>query len=235
MRQLAPVRLKATRFQMVRSTFPLKALALLACFVLPAAAASADECRIAVLGDSLTAGYGVDLEEAFPVQLETALRQEGLECEVIDAGVSGDTSAGGRARLSWVLGDEPSHLIVELGGNDALRMLPIDQLEANLDAIVREAKAKGVEVLLAGMLAPPNLGRSYGDAFAKAYRDVAAKENVPLYPFFLDGAATHPDLIQDDGLHPNAAGVKIIVQHILPVITAWLARTGHVSSGGGEG
>jgi acyl-CoA thioesterase-1 len=191
----------------------------------PATADATAPCRIAVLGDSLTAGWGVELGQAFPARLQAALAERGFACTVIDAGVSGDTSSGGRARLGWVLADRPTHLIVELGGNDALRALPVEQLEANLDAIVAEAKAAGVRVLLAGMLAPPNLGRAYGDAFAQAYRTVADRHEVPLYPFFLDGAVTNRDLMQSDGVHPTTQGVAVIVERILPQITAWLAET----------
>lgn len=185
--------------------------------------AAAAPCRIAVLGDSLTAAYGLPLEDGFPARLEAALRARGHDCVIVDAGVSGDTSAGGRARLDWVLADRPSHLLVELGANDGLRALPPEQLEANLDAIVATATARGVSVMLAGMLAPPNLGEAYGEAFAGAYRRVAERHGVPLYPFFLDGVAAVPELNQSDGIHPNAQGVREIVARILPSIEAWLA------------
>jgi acyl-CoA thioesterase-1 len=184
--------------------------------------ARAAGCRIAVLGDSLAAGYGVALDEAFPVQLERALGAEGLACEVLNAGVSGDTSAGGLARLDWVLGDAPTHLLVELGGNDALRALPVEQLEANLAGIIEGAQAAGVSVMLAGMLAPPNLGERYTEAFAAVYGRLAGRYAVPLYPFFLDGAVQDPALMAEDGLHPNAQGVAVIVERILPSVLAWL-------------
>lgn len=184
--------------------------------------ARAAGCRIAVLGDSLAAGYGVALDEAFPVQLERALGAEGLACEVLNAGVSGDTSAGGLARLDWVLGDAPTHLLVELGGNDALRALPVEQLEANLAGIIEGAQAAGVAVMLAGMLAPPNLGERYTEAFAAVYGRLAERYAVPLYPFFLDGAVQDPALMAEDGLHPNAQGVAVIVERILPSVLAWL-------------
>jgi acyl-CoA thioesterase-1 len=145
---------------------------------------------------------------------------------VLDAGVGGDTSAGGVARLEWMLADRPSHVIVELGGNDALRGLPPEQMAANLDAIVARLKAEGVAVLIAGMLAPPNLGRAYGDAFAAAFAAVALRHDVPLYPFFLDGVAGKAELNQPDGIHPTAAGIDVIVERILPTVTAWLERTG---------
>lgn len=179
-------------------------------------------CKLAVLGDSLTAGYGVATAEAFPVRLEAALRARGVECEVVDAGVSGDTSAGGAARIGWVLADRPTHLLVELGGNDGLRGLPVEQLRANLDAIIRAAKEQGVKVILAGMLAPPNLGRAYGDAFRQVYVDLAETHDIPLYPFFLDGVILDEQLMQPDGIHPNARGVEVIVERIAPMLAAEL-------------
>ncbi len=215
---------------MVRQAGRLKVLAL-AILLLGGRHAWA-ECRIAVLGDSLAAGYGVAEENAFPSRLGDALEKDGFDCEVINAGVSGDTSAGGLARLDWVLADEPTHLIVELGGNDALRGLPVDQLRSNLDRIVTRTQAKGVAVFLAGMLAPTNLGKAYGDAFKDAYQTVAERHHVALYPFFLDGVALHPGLLQQDGIHPNAEGVEVIVRRITPAIEAWLHGTGISSTGG---
>lgn len=186
------------------------------------AADAAEPCRVAVLGDSLTAGFGVRVDASFPAQLGAALAGEGLACEVLDAGVSGDTSAGGAARLDWVLADRPTHLLVELGGNDALRALPVEQLRANLDDIVTRAEAAGVEVMLAGMVPPPNLGRAYSDAFAAAYRDVAEEHGIPLYPFFLDGVVLATGLMQPDGIHPNDRGVAEIVRRMLPSVAAWV-------------
>ena len=217
---------------MARRWASLKAAAALAALSSAAAAvallspaAAAAECRLAILGDSLTAGYGVALEEGFPARLGEALAQQGIACEVIDAGVSGDTSAGGLGRVDWVLADKPTHLVVELGGNDALRALPTAQLQQNLDAIVDRAKAAGVQVMLAGMLAPPNLGAAYGKEFADAFTTTAAKYDVPLYPFFLDGVAGEHGLLQRDGVHPTAAGVDVIVERFLPSLTAWLQST----------
>jgi acyl-CoA thioesterase-1 len=203
----------------------LRYLTLKACLLMGLAASpagAAESCRIAVLGDSLTAGFGVRVGASFPAQLGAALAKEGLACEVVDAGVSGDTSAGGAARLDWVLADRPTHLLVELGGNDALRALPVEQLRANLDDIVRRAQAAGVRVMLAGMLPPPNLGRPYFDAFAAAYRDVAQAHGIPLYPFFLDGVVFATGLMQPDGIHPNERGVTEIVGRILPSVAAWV-------------
>lgn len=221
------------KHHMARSWAPLKAAAVTvalssataAAVVMSSITAAAGECRLAILGDSLTAGYGVAIEEGFPARLGDALAQHGIACEVIDAGVSGDTSAGGLGRVDWVLADKPSHLVVELGGNDALRALPTAQLRQNLDAIVDRAKAAGVQVMLAGMLAPPNLGPAYGKEFADAFTTTAAKHDVPLYPFFLDGVAGEHDLVQRDGVHPTAAGVDVIVERILPSLIAWLQST----------
>jgi acyl-CoA thioesterase I len=212
--------------KMVRRGWALKVWLALAVMALAPAAGADAPCRIAVLGDSLTSGYGLALEEGFPAQLQARLRQAGYACEVLDAGVSGDTSAGGRARLDWMLADQPTHVIVELGGNDALRALPPEQMEANLDAIVGRLRDEGVAVLLAGMLAPPNLGRRYGDAFEAVFPRLAERHGVPLYPFFLDGVAGDPELTQPDGVHPTADGVALIVERILPTVTEWLARTG---------
>jgi acyl-CoA thioesterase-1 len=198
-----------------------KATLLVAMFVAVALLSPAAwACRLSVLGDSLAAGYGVDEQDAFPVRLQEALKTRGVACEILNAGVSGDTSAGGVARLEWVLADQPTHLLVELGGNDALRGLPVDQLQENLNLIVSAAKARGVEVILAGMLAPPNMGRNYGEEFKQVYLDVAHRNEVPLYPFFLDGAVMTDGMMQPDGIHPNRRGVEVIAERIAPVIAA---------------
>ena len=204
----------------------LKAALALAVLLGAAAATANDACRIAVLGDSLATAYGLAVEEGFPAQLERRLRAEGYDCVVLDAGVGGDTTAGGLARLDWALADRPSHVIVELGGNDGLRALPPEQMEQNLDAIVSRLRNDGVAVLLAGMRAPPNLGRAYGEVFEAVFARVAQRHDVPLYPFFLEGVAGDPRLNQADGVHPTADGIAIIVERILPAVTAWLERTG---------
>jgi acyl-CoA thioesterase I len=204
----------------------LKAALALAVLLGAAAATANDACRIAVLGDSLATAYGLAVEEGFPAQLERRLRAEGYDCVVLDAGVGGDTTAGGLARLDWALADRPSHVIVELGGNDGLRALPPEQMEQNLDAIVSRLRNDGVAVLLAGMRAPPNLGRAYGEVFEAVFARVAQRHDVPLYPFFLEGVAGDPGLNQPDGVHPTADGIAIIVERILPAVTAWLERTG---------
>jgi acyl-CoA thioesterase I len=217
--------------QMVRSLRLLKvALALAITQGAPPATAD-DACRIALLGDSLTTAYGLAVEDGFPAQLERRLREAGQDCLVLDAGVSGDTTAGGLARLDWMLADRPSHVIVELGGNDGLRALPPEQMEQNLHAIVSRLQADGVAVLLAGMRAPPNLGRTYGDAFAAVFSAVAERHDVPLYPFFLDGVAANPELNQGDGIHPTAAGIAVIVGRILPTVIQWLEQTSPPSEG----
>jgi len=180
--------------------------------------------RILVLGDSLAAGYGLAPEQAFPVRLEAALKAAGRDVTVLNAGVSGDTSAGGLARLDWSLADSPDVAIVELGANDALRGLDPAATRTNLDALLARLKAKGIPVLLAGMLAPPNLGRDYGREFNAIFPDLAERHGALLYPFFLEGVAAIPQLNQKDGIHPNAQGVESIVARILPRVLDLLDR-----------
>ena len=198
--------------------------ALCALFLLFASPGVAGEPRIVVLGDSLTAGFGLAQEVAFPARLEAALRAEGHGWRVVDAGVSGDTSAGGLARLDWVLADAPEIVIVELGANDGLRGLPTDRMEANLDAILAQIGESGALTLLAGMRAPANFGPDYAAAFRAVYERLAARHEVAFYPFFLEGVAMEPALNQPDGIHPNAAGVAEIVRRILPHVVALIAR-----------
>ena len=187
-------------------------------------ASAAGEPRIVVLGDSLTAGFGLAREDAFPARLEAALRAQGHRWQVVDAGISGDTSAGGRARLDWVLADRPEIVIVELGANDGLRGLPTERMEANLDAILARIGESGASILLAGMRAPANFGAEYAAAFRAVYERLAARHRVALYPFFLEGVAMEPALNQPDGIHPNAAGVDEIVRRILPHVVALVLR-----------
>lgn len=185
----------------------------------PSAAWAAERpLTLLALGDSLTAGYGVEAAQSFPARLEHALRASGRDVRVINAGVSGDTSAGGLARLDWSLGDHPDAVLVELGANDALRGLDPAQTRANLDAIVGRLRGAGLPVLLAGMEAPPNLGAAYGQAFRAIFPAVAQAHGARLYPFFLDGVAANPSLNQKDGMHPNPAGVEVIVGRILPSV-----------------
>ena len=182
--------------------------------------------KLAVVGDSLTAGFGLPEAQAFPARLQVALKKRGHDVTVINAGVSGDTSAGGKARLDWTLADKPQFIIVQLGANDAMRGTDPVQTEANLDDILTRAKASGARVMLAGMLAPPNWGRDYQEKFDGIYRRMAEKHQIPLYPFFLDGVAMDPKLNQLDGIHPSAAGVDVIVERILPSVEAFLKSGG---------
>ena len=204
------------------------ALCALALATLAALPAAADDngVVIAALGDSLTAGLGVPAEQAFPARLQAALDRAGVAARVVDADVSGDTTAGGLARLDWILGDDPDLVIVELGANDGLRGLDPDATHANLDAILTRLRARSVEPVLTGMFAPPNLGAEYGTAFNGLFPRLAATHDVVFYPFFLDGVAAEPALNQADGIHPNAAGVEVIVTGITPYILDALQRRG---------
>lgn len=189
---------------------------------------------LVVLGDSLVAGYGLAPGEAFPEKLGEALKARGHDVTIVNAGVSGDTSAGGLERLDWSVPEETDAAIVELGANDALRGFEPEQTRKNLEAIVGGLKARGIEVLLAGMLAPPNMGPDYGKAFNAIYPELAKQLDVALYPFFLDGVAAQADLNQSDGMHPNAAGVAVIVERFLPAAEELLQRSadGGAASGG---
>jgi acyl-CoA thioesterase-1 len=194
--------------------------------------AAARPLCILALGDSLTAGWGLPEEAAFPAQLHRALAAQGRDVRVIDGGVSGDTTAGGLARLDWALADHPDAVIVELGANDALRGVDPAETTANLDAILARLDRDRLPVLLAGMLAPPNLGKEYGDRFAAIYPRLAKAHGAELYPFFLDGVAGVPLLTQHDGLHPTADGVRVIVRRILPAVTRLLDRAAITVSAG---
>lgn len=180
--------------------------------------------KIVALGDSLTAGLGLPADATFPVRLQQALAQKGVAIEVVNAGVSGDTTADGLSRLDWSVPDDTDAVIVELGANDALRGLDPGQARANLDAILKRLAACKLPVLLAGMRAPPNLGADYTKAFDAIYPDLAAAYGALLYPFFLDGVAADRSLNQGDGLHPTAAGVDVIVAKILPQVEELVAR-----------
>jgi acyl-CoA thioesterase I len=167
--------------------------------------------RIIVLGDSLTAGLGLQVDDSFPALIQKRLDQAGHRFRVINAGVSGDTSAGGVRRLDYAMGEgDPKVLIVALGGNDGLRGLPPDQLEANLAAIIERGQSKGLRVILAGMEAPPNFGADYTSSFRNVYSSLARRYKVRLIPFLLDGVAGNPALNQDDGIHPNPRGAAIV-------------------------
>jgi acyl-CoA thioesterase-1 len=187
-------------------------------------AAAAGTLRLLALGDSLTAGYNLPPADSFPSRLEAALVAEGYSVQVINAGVSGDTTAGGRARLEWVLSADaaPDAAIVALGANDALRGIDPAIAYDNLDAILTTLQRRHVKVLLAGMLAPRNLGADYAKAFDAIYPRLSAAHGVPLYPFFLDGVALHSELVQADGMHPTAPGVAVMVRNILPAVNSLL-------------
>jgi len=192
----------------------LAALALLAMTT----AAEAAPIKLMAFGDSLSAGFGLAPEEAYPVKLQAALKAKGYDVTVINASVSGDTSAGGVARLDWALGDHPDYALVELGANDMLRGLEPADTKANLDKILTGLEAAKVKVLLLGMESSSNWGADYKQQFDRIYPDLAAQHHVPLYPFFLDGVALDPKLNQADMLHPNPAGVDIIVARTLPAV-----------------
>ena len=183
-----------------------------------AAPVAAAPIKILALGTSLTQGYGVPPGLDFTVVLEARLKASGVDAKVINAGVSGDTSAGGLSRIDWSLADHPDAAIVELGSNDALRGQSPAQTEANISAVLTKLKAAHVPVLLAGMMAPRNLGPEYEAQFDPIYPRLAKKFGVLLYPFILDGVAMNPKLNQADGIHPNPAGVKIIVVRMLPLV-----------------
>jgi len=187
-------------------------------------AVAAEPLRILALGDSLTAGYGLDTDDGFASQLQRKLVAMGYRVRVLNGGVSGDTSAGGLARLDWALADRPTHAIVELGANDGLRGLEPAALRANLDAIIRRLKGAGIAVLFTGMRAPPNLGRTYETAFNRVYPDLAKIHDVVFYPFFLSGVAARPALNQADGIHPNRKGVAVIVDRIAPYVVRLLGK-----------
>ena len=193
---------------------------LVALALLVAGPAAAQPLKILALGDSLTAGFGLPPGQGFAPQRDRALKERGVEAQVIDAGVSGDTTAGGLARIDWALADAPDLVILELGANDMLRGIDPAENRANLDAMLAKLRAADARVLLAGMRAAPKLGADYGGAFERLYAELAAQYEVPLYPFFLDGVATDPKLNLPDGMHPNEAGVAEIVRRILPHVMA---------------
>ena len=190
--------------------------------LLSSGAARAEPVKLVGFGDSLMAGYQLPAADAFPVKLEKALREKGYEVEIANAGVSGDTSSGGLARLDWSIPEGTQGVILELGANDALRGIAPEQTEKNLDAMLTRLKERGIAVLLAGMLAPPNMGPDYGDRFNGIYRRMAEKHGVALYPFFLDGVVTKANLQLEDGMHPNSEGVDVMVATMLPATEAFI-------------
>jgi acyl-CoA thioesterase I len=190
--------------------------------LMTAAPALAQPVKVVVLGDSLSAGLGLAAPDAFPAKLQKALKDKGVDVEITNAGVSGDTASGGRDRLDWSVPKGTDAVIVELGANDALRGTDPAITRSALSDIVKGLRARGVAVLLLGMLAPPNYGSDYATRFNTIYPDLSKSFGVPLYPFFLDGVAADPKLNQADGIHPTAEGVDIIVKKILPTVEAFL-------------
>lgn len=197
--------------------------------IAPASAAPSQPRDVHVLafGDSLFAGYGLPGGQGFAPQLQDALRRNGLRAFVTNAGVSGDTSAGGKARLKWTLDGlkaRPDLVILELGANDMLRGVPPVQTRANIDAMLKEMQGRGLKVMVAGMLAAPNLGPAYGRAFNSLYPELARRYDAPLYPFILDGVVGNRALALPDGVHPNAAGVRRMVSGIVPHVLRALPK-----------
>lgn len=187
--------------------------------------------KLLALGDSLTAGYGLPRGQGFVPQLEAALRAKGRQVRVLDGGVSGDTMAGGAARLDWLLAERPQAAIVALGANDGLRGSPPEQMAAALDRILDRLARERLPTLIAGMFAPPNLGTEYGRAFHGVFTAASRRRSLPLYDFFLDGVAGERALNQADGIHPNAQGVAIMVRRILPATEELLDRAATASAG----
>ena len=199
-------------------------LFLIATLLLSIQVALAKPITLLALGDSLTSGLGLEANETFPAKLEAALKGRYPELKIINGGISGDTAADGLARLDWVLTDDISGLIVELGANDALRGLDAAQTEAALDGIMAKAKAKNLPVLLLGMKAPPNMGPDYIARFDGLYSRLAEKYRALLYPFYLDGVAANASLNQADGIHPNGQGVDVIVTKVMPRIEELIGK-----------
>jgi acyl-CoA thioesterase-1 len=212
----------------------LRAVWLAVLLVAAGPAAAAETLRIVAFGDSLTAGYGLAAAESFPVRLEAALEARGLDVEVVDAGVSGDTSTGGLARLDWAVDEAADAVIVELGANDALRGVDPGETRRALGEILERLTGRGVAVLLAGMRAPPNMGPDYAAQFDPIYAELAARHGVAFYPFFLDGVAGELGLNQEDGMHPNADGVAHIVEAILPAVIDLIDTVHGLDAAGGE-
>jgi acyl-CoA thioesterase-1 len=192
--------------------------------LLQAKASAATRPRIVFLGDSLTAGYGLARHESVPSLIQARLDSNGYRYEVVNAGVSGDTSAGGLSRLDWSLSGDVKVLVVELGANDGLRGLPVAAMKKNLDQIITRAKQRGITVLLTGMEAPPNYGAVYTREFRQAYQDLAKTHKVPFIPFFLEGVAGNPSLNIADGIHPNPAGARIVEATIWRALQPLLAK-----------
>jgi acyl-CoA thioesterase I len=202
------------RYGLTRRLFNILALALAA----GGRAEAADPPRVLAFGDSLTSGFGLPLEKGFPARLEARLRADGIDARVINAGVAGDTTAGGLARIDWALAEKPDLVILEFGANDMLRGIDPKVTRGNLDAMLGKIRASGAKTLLAGMMTLANWGRDYEREFDAIYPSLAKEHGVALYPFFLDGVVLKPELNQPDGIHPNPQGVEIIVGRIAPQV-----------------
>ncbi|KQZ14976.1 acyl-CoA thioesterase [Mesorhizobium sp. Root554] len=204
--------------------FAAAALVFAALAFAPAIGARAESLQIVGFGDSLMAGYGLNPGEAFPEKLQAALRAKGHDVVIANAGVSGDTSSGALSRLDWSVPDGTQLVILEIGANDMLRGIDPELVEQNLDKMLARLKARNIPVLLAGMLAAPNLGHAYGEAFGSIYPKLAEKYGATLYPFFLDGVAADKALLLEDGMHPSAGGIDRIVERILPTVQDTIAK-----------
>jgi acyl-CoA thioesterase-1 len=211
------------RFKVAGFQFAVIAAAMLLAFGSPA---SAKTLQIVGLGDSLMAGYQLPPGNGFPAKLEAALKAKGADIAIADAGVSGDTTSDGLARVDWSVPDGTDGVILELGANDALRGIAPEQSEKNLDAILAQLKARKIPVLLAGMLAPPNMGGDYAARFNPIYKRLADKYQLLLYPFFLDGVAMQAKLQLEDGMHPNPQGVDVMVQRFMPMFESFIGTIG---------
>lgn len=197
----------------------------------PAATSPSARPRIVFLGDSLTAGYGLPKEESVPSLIQARLEEDGYPYEVVNAGVSGDTSAGGLSRLEWSLEGDVKVLVIELGANDGLRGLPVAALKRNLTEVITRANARGIRVVLTGMEAPPNFGEAYTSEFRQVYKDLAKTHDVTFIPFYLEGVAGIPSLNIADGMHPNAEGSRLIAQAVWRTIEPLLEQPGTARSG----
>lgn len=208
---------------MDRNSFGTLIAGLLIAMIAAVAPVRAETLQIVGFGDSLMAGYQLPQSDAFPAQLEAALKERGNDVKIINAGVSGDTTSAGLARLDWAVPEGTDGVILELGANDALRGIAPEITRENLDAMIARLEERGIPVLLAGMMAPPNMGREYADRFNRIFADLAEKRDTPLYPFFLDGIAAQSELNLDDGMHPNAQGVAVMVDRFLPIAEDFVA------------
>jgi acyl-CoA thioesterase I len=200
------------------------AAAALGLWLAPGAAAVDRPVKIVALGDSLTSGYGLPTRDAFPVKLARALEAKGLNASIVNAGVGGDTAAGGLTRLEWSVPADTDAVILELGANDAMRGIDPAVTRNALDAIMARLKSRGIAVLLCGMYAPPNMGAEFVRTYPPMYRELAEKYDAILYPFFLDGVAGIAQLNQPDGIHPSARGVDLIVRGVLPKVEELVAK-----------